>query len=307
MDKFTFNVKLETQEHEVETQISQKRSELEKIIGSSSYSQLDNKIKTVLSKITQELKQIEGGDNLYQQIQKWEKEITRIIEPREAEFTLRIIVRKIKITLADLIINLYFYICIQKLNKLNSIGLIDDTSTHEKVLNELNNLLQYAQSIINITKIVPNIEILEVALKYTEDIITNISGFYKKHKKTPELFQFIAYKKAKQVDSNIVEIIQDLFELRDRYNQRNKEGIDFYPNEETYAYIKNQEAMFHKQLPDLLKKFKNKFVLFENGKVIDYDEDEEKLSERVSKGLLDDQIQAFKNGIEGVFIERVSQ
>ncbi|MGK7897280.1 MAG: hypothetical protein AB4372_27595 [Xenococcus sp. (in: cyanobacteria)] len=44
MDKFTINAKLKTQKQKVETQISQKRAELETIIHSSSYSHSNNKI-----------------------------------------------------------------------------------------------------------------------------------------------------------------------------------------------------------------------------------------------------------------------
>ena len=131
MDKYksTVNVTLETQEHEVEAQLSQKREELKKIINSSIYSRIDNRITKFLNEIHQKSKYIETVDNLCEKMQRWAKEISKLTEEEETEFT----VRKIKIILTATIINLYLYICIKKLKKLTSRDLTIDPNTSVKV------------------------------------------------------------------------------------------------------------------------------------------------------------------------------
>lgn len=56
---------------------------------------------------------------------------------------------------------------------------------------------------------------------------------------------------------------------------------DLYPNEDSYRYITNQSKIFQEYLPELVTKYGGKYVVFEDGKVIDCDEDEDVLIERI--------------------------
>ncbi|WP_310483884.1 hypothetical protein [Chamaesiphon sp. VAR_48_metabat_403] len=56
---------------------------------------------------------------------------------------------------------------------------------------------------------------------------------------------------------------------------------DLYPNEDSYRYITNQSKVFQEYLPELVTKYGGKYVVFEDGKVIDCDEDEDILLERI--------------------------
>lgn len=70
---------------------------------------------------------------------------------------------------------------------------------------------------------------------------------------------------------------------------------DLYDDNESYVYMENQGKLFDSILPKLKDKYQNMYVHFENGKVLDYDEDENILIDRVLEN----------NNYQDVFIERV--
>lgn len=71
--------------------------------------------------------------------------------------------------------------------------------------------------------------------------------------------------------------------------------LSLYPDEETYIYMEEQGRMFDDVLPNLIDEYGGKYVYFENGKILDSDEDVNELTRRVCLSALDKQI----------FIERV--
>jgi hypothetical protein len=62
------------------------------------------------------------------------------------------------------------------------------------------------------------------------------------------------------------------------YNTR-----DLYWNPKAYDYIKEQKQIFRNHLPKLVETFAGKYIVFENGQVVDSDDDEEILLDRVSE------------------------
>jgi hypothetical protein len=56
---------------------------------------------------------------------------------------------------------------------------------------------------------------------------------------------------------------------------------DLYPDENSYMYIANQSKLFRESLPELIDKHGGHYVVFEDGKVIDEDENEDVLLERM--------------------------
>jgi hypothetical protein len=62
------------------------------------------------------------------------------------------------------------------------------------------------------------------------------------------------------------------------YNTR-----DLYWNPKAHDYIKEQKQIFRSHLPELVETFAGKYIVFENGQVVDSDEDEEILLDRISE------------------------
>lgn len=58
---------------------------------------------------------------------------------------------------------------------------------------------------------------------------------------------------------------------------------DLFWSQDAYAYTKEQEQSFNLHLPELIIRYAGKYVIFENGKVIDYDENEDVLLDRISE------------------------
>jgi hypothetical protein len=56
---------------------------------------------------------------------------------------------------------------------------------------------------------------------------------------------------------------------------------DLFPDQASYDYISRQQKAFEQCLPELIQKYAGKYVLFEDGIVIDSDEDEDILLDRV--------------------------
>ena len=56
---------------------------------------------------------------------------------------------------------------------------------------------------------------------------------------------------------------------------------DLYPTEEGYNYVTNQGKIFDDCLLDLVSKYAGEYIVFENGRVIDHDIDEDILLDRV--------------------------
>jgi uncharacterized protein (DUF433 family) len=72
---------------------------------------------------------------------------------------------------------------------------------------------------------------------------------------------------------------------------------NLYPDLATYEYLQYQGKLFDEMLPELLLKYENYYVYFEEGKVLEYNEDEEKLLDLVEK----------KYGLKPMFIEKVKK
>lgn len=70
---------------------------------------------------------------------------------------------------------------------------------------------------------------------------------------------------------------------------------ELYPDEESYQYMETQGKLFDLALSELSRKYQGMYVHFENGQVLDYDEDEEVLIDRVLEN----------NNYQDVFIKRV--
>jgi hypothetical protein len=62
------------------------------------------------------------------------------------------------------------------------------------------------------------------------------------------------------------------------YNTRN-----LYWNPKAHDYIKEQKQIFRSHLPELVETFAGKYIVFENGQVVDSDDDEEILLDRISE------------------------
>ena len=56
---------------------------------------------------------------------------------------------------------------------------------------------------------------------------------------------------------------------------------DLYPTEEGYDYVTSQGKIFDTCLPDLVSKYAGEYVVFEDGRVIDRDLDEDALLNRI--------------------------
>lgn len=72
---------------------------------------------------------------------------------------------------------------------------------------------------------------------------------------------------------------------------------NLYPDLATYEYIQHQGKLFDKMLPELLSDYENCYVYFEEGKVLESAQDEEKLLDLVEK----------KYGLKPMFIEKVKK
>ncbi|WP_013323620.1 DUF5678 domain-containing protein [Gloeothece verrucosa] len=89
-----------------------------------------------------------------------------------------------------------------------------------------------------------------------------------------------------EVDEKIRKIAEAAIEkdkLTEEQEEKLKKLYFQYVGEEEYYYGKRQEESFNKNLPILIKQYSGKYVLFEDGKVIDYDLDEDTLLDRVEE------------------------
>jgi hypothetical protein len=58
---------------------------------------------------------------------------------------------------------------------------------------------------------------------------------------------------------------------------------DLFWSQDAYDYTKEQEKSFDLHMPELISKYAGKYVIFENGRVIDYDPNEDVLLDRISE------------------------
>lgn len=104
---------------------------------------------------------------------------------------------------------------------------------------------------------------------------------------------YLLYKYINRASSSAREI----FSQNERLDVVRESAIrELYPDEESYKYMETQGQLFDVSLPKLSQKYKGMYVHFEDGKVLDYDEDEEVLIDRVLEN----------NNYQDVFIEKVS-
>ena len=71
--------------------------------------------------------------------------------------------------------------------------------------------------------------------------------------------------------------------------------IDLYPSQESYEFIKKQQKEFENIDKNILLKYQDKFIYFENGEILDSDVVEENLVSRVMD----------KVGYRDIFITKV--
>jgi Family of unknown function (DUF5678) len=75
---------------------------------------------------------------------------------------------------------------------------------------------------------------------------------------------------------------EDVIHAVDRDGNRHDYQIkDLIWNPHSYDYIKNQSHSFKLALPELIHKYAGKYIVFEDGKVIDSDEDRDILLDRI--------------------------
>jgi hypothetical protein len=58
--------------------------------------------------------------------------------------------------------------------------------------------------------------------------------------------------------------------------------LDLYWNPQSYDYLQDQEEKFRQCLPNLMQQYAGQYVVFENGQVIDFDDDEDILLSRIA-------------------------
>lgn len=75
---------------------------------------------------------------------------------------------------------------------------------------------------------------------------------------------------------------EGIFDAFDRQGEPLTYNIkDSFWNPKAYDYLKEQEELFERHLPDLIENYAGRYVVFENGIVIDSDEDENVLLDRI--------------------------
>lgn len=57
---------------------------------------------------------------------------------------------------------------------------------------------------------------------------------------------------------------------------------DLYWNPKAYEYLKEQQEIFDRCLPTLVEKYAGKYIVFENGQAIDFDDNEDVLLSRIA-------------------------
>lgn len=57
---------------------------------------------------------------------------------------------------------------------------------------------------------------------------------------------------------------------------------DLYWNPQAYEYLKEQSEIFDRCLPTLVEKYAGKYIVFENGQAIDFEDDEDVLLSRIA-------------------------
>jgi hypothetical protein len=57
---------------------------------------------------------------------------------------------------------------------------------------------------------------------------------------------------------------------------------DLYWNPQAYEYLKEQAEIFDRCLPTLVEKYAGKYIVFENGQAIDFEDDEDVLLSRIA-------------------------
>jgi hypothetical protein len=57
---------------------------------------------------------------------------------------------------------------------------------------------------------------------------------------------------------------------------------DLYWNPQAYEYLKEQQEIFDRCLPTLVEKYAGKYIVFENGQAIDFDDNEDILLSRIA-------------------------
>lgn len=74
-----------------------------------------------------------------------------------------------------------------------------------------------------------------------------------------------------------------------------EEDQEFYPNIETRKYLQRQSELYKQNKPQLLDKYAGMYIIFEDGKVIDADEDETALVMRTYETM----------GVRDLFVKKV--
>ncbi len=87
----------------------------------------------------------------------------------------------------------------------------------------------------------------------------------------------------KELDNLREENLEVLLEIREKIDQiiKEKQLEKLYPDSESYQYTQQQALLFEEKRSQLLSKYSGKYVWFEDGNVIDFDNDEEALLIRV--------------------------
>jgi uncharacterized protein (DUF433 family) len=110
------------------------------------------------------------------------------------------------------------------------------------------------------------------------------------HLKPALIFSALAY-----YHDHLPEIQQVLKSQEEVANREIAKNL--YPDLATYEYIQHQGKLFDKMLPQLLSDYQDYYVYFEEGKVLEFDKNEDNLLDLVEE----------KYGLKPMFIEKVKK
>jgi hypothetical protein len=80
-----------------------------------------------------------------------------------------------------------------------------------------------------------------------------------------------------------IEEDRDIVHTLDRHGEPFTYDLkDLYWNPKAYDYLKEQQEIFDQCLPTLVEEYAGKYIVFENGRAIDFDDDEDMLLSRIA-------------------------
>lgn len=166
-----------------------------------------------------------------------------------------------------------------------NLALKNIVNNYQKELDDINHNLKKLIIVIEKADIKP---LSEVTKWKTEALSRNYSELaeaaLKSYEKMPQdqqkeisdyiIQNIIEYGKEIDPNNKNIKEIEEIrnFDTAKKYTDRAEPEL--YPDLETRNYIQHQTKLYEQQKPELMKKYADMYIIFENGKVIDYDKDE---------------------------------